>query len=58
MELITYTEEERKAADDWWNETLCKYAYYQRIRRTGYPMKQYFRRAARQEGHPVMTRRP
>lgn len=39
-------------------EACAKEDYIERIRRTGYPMDQYFRRAARQEGHPVMTRRP
>lgn len=39
-------------------EGWAKQAYYERIARTGYPMDQYFRRSAKYEGHPVMTRRP
>jgi len=59
FEIVAYNL--ANSEDDWikFNKKMNAFnAYEDRIRRTGYPMHQYYARLLHAEGHPVMTRRP
>jgi len=59
FEIVAYNL--ANSEDDWINfnkKMNAINAYEDRIRRTGYPMDQYFDRARRIEGHPVFNQLP